>query len=908
VGAFFRWREAHTLWLRVAWLGAFLELDISLRYRRGWALGVGVILLAWAALPIRARIHEAWLALVLALLPLVLGRAESPAFVALGPVCLLLAHAGGRWVRALTLLVVLASTVLYTSAWPRSWLTVLTDGFRSKAAGALALAAAAVVVLAARAWPVRDPARWRPVVASGALYLVLAVLWSHPLVFRLDTAIAHDAGDPMLNAWILWWNAQAVPFTQTWWDAPFLHPLAGTFTLSETLFGLALFTTPLQWLGLSAVAAYNVAFLLSQPLAAGAAHALGHRLTRRHDAALLGGLAFGFAPYRIAHLAHIQVLWCFAMPLCLLGLHGYLETGRRRWLLLFAGAWLLQGLTNGYFLLYLPILVALWLTWFARGLDPRRLVPIAIASLAVVALVAPVLSVYFSVHARLGLARTIDNIHENSAVLVSWLRASPLSLVSGAGLRAEGTSETWLYPGLAATGLVVAAWARFAWRRTAVPAPGRWPALVVFGCGLALGGLLGRWNAALTLVAVAIGAALVASPALREAWARRSALAFYAAATLCLWILCLGPLVRVEGTGDAVLAGPFALLLHVPGFAGLRSPARFAMPAALCLAVATALAAARLLPRGRRGYAWTAVAAIAIAFEGWISWLPLVPLPPRAPLLEALGSEATAVLELPLGECEDEYAAMYRATFHRLPMVNGFSGHTPPHYYPLSTGLRAHDEGALEAVAETGAVAVLLHHGADLRGQWARVLAASPRARFVRREGSQSLYLLSRPLPPRRTGRPLRIASIRADSNAERVALMRDGDPRTRWHSIRPQEGGEVVEVRLAVEADVEAVVLSLGPYRDDGPRRLAIETSRDGALWHLAWSGSGHAASVRGALQEPRLLPARFDIDVHAASYVRLRQLGSDPLMLWSIAEIEVLGSPAQSAVAREGWHAGHQ
>ena len=48
------------------------------------------------------------------------------------------------------------------------------------------------------------------------------------------------------------------------------------------------------------------------------------------------------------------------------GLHGYLESGRRRWLVLFAGAWLMQGLTNGYFLLYLPVLVALWLIWFAR--------------------------------------------------------------------------------------------------------------------------------------------------------------------------------------------------------------------------------------------------------------------------------------------------------------------------------------------------------------------------------------------------------------------------------------------------------------------------------------------------------------------------------------------------------------
>ena len=38
---------------------------------------------------------------------------------------------------------------------------------------------------------------------------------------RLDVAgrgaprsrIPHDPGDPVLNIWILWWNAQAMPFT-----------------------------------------------------------------------------------------------------------------------------------------------------------------------------------------------------------------------------------------------------------------------------------------------------------------------------------------------------------------------------------------------------------------------------------------------------------------------------------------------------------------------------------------------------------------------------------------------------------------------------------------------------------------------------------------------------------------------
>ena len=38
----------------------------------------------------------------------------------------------------------------------------------------------------------------------------------------------------------------------------------------------------------------------------------------------------------------------------LLALHGYYEERRTRWLVLLCVAYLLQGLTNGYYLLFLP--------------------------------------------------------------------------------------------------------------------------------------------------------------------------------------------------------------------------------------------------------------------------------------------------------------------------------------------------------------------------------------------------------------------------------------------------------------------------------------------------------------------------------------------------------------------------
>mgnify|MGYP003704872893 CR=1 FL=1 len=54
------------------------------------------------------------------------------------------------------------------------------------------------------------------------------------------------------------------------------------------------------------------------------------------------------------------------LPLALLGLHRYLREPKVRWLVLFASAYLLQGLANGYFLLFVPVLVVLWVAARSR--------------------------------------------------------------------------------------------------------------------------------------------------------------------------------------------------------------------------------------------------------------------------------------------------------------------------------------------------------------------------------------------------------------------------------------------------------------------------------------------------------------------------------------------------------------
>jgi len=213
-----------------------------------------------------------------------------------------------------------------------------------------------------------------------AAFTALAVAMTWPLAANPGGLVMPDAGDPLLNTWILWWNATTLPLTATWWNAPAFFPATGVITFSEHLLGLWPIASPIIWITGSPQAAYNITLLLTFSLSATAAYCLGFELTGRRDAAILCGLAFGFAPYRIAQLPHLQVLASFWMPVALLGLHRYLRDGRARSLALFAVAWLMQALSNLYFMLFFPPLIVLWCAWFIRPWQWRRLAMVALAA------------------------------------------------------------------------------------------------------------------------------------------------------------------------------------------------------------------------------------------------------------------------------------------------------------------------------------------------------------------------------------------------------------------------------------------------------------------------------------------------------------------------------------------------
>lgn len=756
--------------------------------------------------------------------------------------------------------------------------------------------------------------RFRSLALAFLVYLALAVIMFWPLARDLRAGVPHDVGDPLLNSWILWWNAHAVPFTQAWWNAPAFWPLPDFIALSEHLLGVSVIATPLQWLGARPQFAYNLILLLSWPLCAIGAHALCWHATRRHDASFIGGLVFGFNPYRLGQTPHIQVLACWWMPLALLALHHSVEAANVRralpWLVLFAIAWLLQAFSNGYFLFYFSFLVALWIGWFAARRDRWQIgVAIVVAWSIVALLTMPALLHYKAVHDYWQLKRPIDEIVAYSADLPSFVTAGDLVRIWP--FRPDTRGEQGLYAGVVAAALFVAgaivavvAARRVSSRRStalyilltigALFLISGLATLVFDGWSVDLGPLSIRSKRAQKPLSLALACFLVAGAfdvRVRQAIRSRSLFAFYALSTLVCFAMCFGPSGHIMGE-HIIEKPPYWWLMKVPGIDSLRVPTRFLLVAALPFAIAVALAYLRLTSRLKPATRHLAAAGclLAIVVDSWPRPMPMH-LPRDVYTLPTAARDAI-VVELPLGEVvDDEVAAMVRQISHGRPVVNGYTGHFPAPHRMLVAALRERDASALAGLTMFRRPLCIVISTERLQARNSRVMTESLGAKLLGVEREWSFYLLGATSSPPAGDRPtVPVKHVGTFDSSSRASWAADGRADTYWESRRPQRGDEGIELELAGEASVAGIALTQGARLWDYPRQLVVETSLDRQTWEWGWQGGTAGLTFFASLRD--WTHARFAVAFpsRAARFVRLRQTGFSQNAYWSVAEVEVL------------------
>ena len=720
----------------------------------------------------------------------------------------------------------------------------------------------------------------REAACVAAAMAALTVLVTHPLLWQAGNVLPGDPGDPLLNTFILGWGASRMPFAFSGvWSAPFYYPLPDTLALSEHLIGITVFVAPVVWLTGNPVLAQNLALLGSYVLAGVGMYLLARSAWGRKDAAFVAALAFAFAPHRVMHATHLQVLMSGWMPVSLWGLHGYFATGSRRALVVFAGAFAALALSNGYFLYFFSLPVALIAVCelagaAVRGPAPapfrmpwRRVAELAVAAAAILAAIAPAALAYVRVRRAFGFRRAVDEMASLSAAWSDYLRI-PDGLWVWSGVLNAGEGERGLFPG--ATIVLLAVLGALAARRSAWGAAGRPPGFW-------------RWHTGL----------------------------YAAMLMLAVW-LAAGPSVP----------GPFRLLLAaLPGFDGLRVPARFIVVVALALSMLGAAGAAWLLGRlqPRVSMVIAGVLGVAVVLEGYAGPMRTVPFRhdqrARSQLNAWLKSGPPGgVLELPIvGPAFEPFTLRYQynTLLHGHPIVNGYSGYG----YGLQDFLGgpgsplAEPEalpGLLEGLRAIGVRYVVLH---------LRLFAARPESarrdpkdfvelldRAAGQQGRQFtdsvawLLAASRPrLPVDESALepvPLRESMATASAMEDRLRYAFDGDVSTKWRSEGYQEGHEWLRLAFDEELDVGRLVVRTS--RDgvgDYPRGLSVESESGDGTRMSVFSGSFLPALIGGLATGASGAPAVLDLPSNRSRALWIRQTGRAGRWQWAVHELQVFG-----------------
>jgi hypothetical protein len=465
---------------------------------------------------------------------------------------------------------------------------------------------------------------WSELVLVVTGFGILTVILIAPMALHFGSVGRLDNADTRMLIWNVAWVARTLivdPLHVL--DANIFYPHRGTLVYSESNLGAGVLAIPVYWATRNPYAAHNFVVLLTFVLSGTATYYLVRYLSGDRRAAAVSGICFAYCPYVFSHLPHIHLLMTAGLPLSMLAFHRVADrptVWRGATLGLVLGG---QAPFCGYYTVFAGLTVAfavlVVLATRSRWTDARYWTSITVAAGIAAAIALLMFIPYVRLQQAEDFRRPFDDARLFSADWRTYFASSAYA-------------HAWMLP-------IIRHW-------NEVLFPG-FIALIGGVAGLVLG-WFSRPHREISIL-----------------YGSLAALAFWAS---------LGP--------DA---GLYTLLSATnPAFSFIRAPSRIGVVVALALSVLAGLSISALLARLGRSrrtpaLATALLAGVAVAeLKVPLSFSRATPPEPAYRALAAL--PRGAVIEIPF--YSTRFAAertryMLASTTHWMPLVNGFSSHTP---------------------------------------------------------------------------------------------------------------------------------------------------------------------------------------------------------------------------------------
>lgn len=270
----------------------------------------------------------------------------------------------------------------------------------------------------------------RSLLLAGTGYLVLALIYTYPLILAPHQANRFDSPDAQLSAWILSWDLEQFANGRLdVFDANIFFPEKNTLAYSENLLTAAVMVFPLRWLSDNPILLLNAALILALVLNGVVAFVLARQFWGSPWGAAMAGLLFAFVSFHWAHLSHLQLQLCFPLAAAFYFARRIREGSG-------AGAYLGLALSvatsfgaSGYYAVYLltalPLFVVVDLAMAKPDLRRKAMLGMGVAAVLAVALSLPLVLPYLakmSMGYRRSLSAAVDFSADGFSYLTSLSR------------------------------------------------------------------------------------------------------------------------------------------------------------------------------------------------------------------------------------------------------------------------------------------------------------------------------------------------------------------------------------------------------------------------------------------------------------------------------------------------------